>query len=400
MDGNTIPIGENTTVIVKASGDLFLKGEEQNEVRFQGSEDRIRVNQSNDTLYVETHASMDLDVPRRANVVIEKVGGSAFLQDLDGSLGIQKIGGDLALQRMGTVRIEKVGGGCLVDGVSDTLTVGKVGGDMVVRQLAGSLELGNCGGDGDLQVLGLGPLEARAGGDLHVYFTTHVEGNVSLRAGGDIHLYIPASINARFNINSSGETIDLNLNRQGNRAVQTLKTRHYEFTLGEGGVLVEVLAGGDIYIGDEEAEPESITDELENREAAWRESRERRGNPSWSAGFGFDRSSAWAEMVSRRAQEAARRAEQRSQAAMRRTEDQIRQAAERQIRQSVEQSFRDDFSPFGMPPTPPEPPRPAPASEPVTDQERKLILEMLRDNKITVEQADKLLAALEGHYSD
>src|SRR5512133_2633096 len=141
MDGNTIPIGENTTVIVKASGDLFLKGEEQNEVRFQGSEDRIRVNQTNDTLYVETHASMDLDVPRRANVIVEKVGGSAFLQDLDGSLGIQKISGDLALRRMGTVRIEKVSGSCLVDGVSDALTVGKVGGDMVVRQLAGSLEV-------------------------------------------------------------------------------------------------------------------------------------------------------------------------------------------------------------------------------------------------------------------
>jgi hypothetical protein len=43
------------------------------------------------------------------------------------------------------------------------------------------------------------------------------------------------------------------------------------------------------------------------------------------------------------------------------------------------------------PPTPPEPPR-----EPVSDEERLAILRMLEQKKITVEQAEQLLAALTG----
>src|SRR5512142_2085685 len=123
MDGNTIPISENTAVIVKSSGDLFLRGQDQSEVRFQGSEDRIRVHQANDTLYIETRASLDVEVPRAAKVIVEKVGGSAFLQDLSGSLVVQKVGGDLSMQRVGALRIEKVGGGCVIDGVGDMLTI-------------------------------------------------------------------------------------------------------------------------------------------------------------------------------------------------------------------------------------------------------------------------------------
>ncbi len=392
MESNTIPINENTTVIVKASGDLFLRGEEMGEVRFRSGEDRIRVHQSNDTVYVETHASMDLEVPRHASIVVEKVGGSAFLQDLDGSLVVQKIGGDLALQRLGTVRVEKVGGTCLVDGVSDALAIGKVGSDLTVRQVAGRLEVGMIGGTGDLQALGLGALEIRAGADLRVYITDGLEGAVNLRAGGSVFLYLPAHVNGKFELNAGGQLFVLDLNRQEKQVMQNIEGRRYEFLLGAGGALVEVQAGADIHVSDEPVEPASILGDLERRESAWQEARERRGSPAWSAGFGFDRSSAWADMVSRRAQEAARRAEQRSQAAMRRTEDQIRQAAERQGRHEFERGF--GF--FGGPPAPPAPVEPA---APVTDQERLLVLQMLQEQKITVEQAEKLLAALEGRFN-
>jgi hypothetical protein len=47
-----------------------------------------------------------------------------------------------------------------------------------------------------------------------------------------------------------------------------------------------------------------------------------------------------------------------------------------------------------VPPVPPVPPRPQ--SEPVTDEERLTILKMLQDKKISLQDAEKLLAALEG----
>jgi hypothetical protein len=43
------------------------------------------------------------------------------------------------------------------------------------------------------------------------------------------------------------------------------------------------------------------------------------------------------------------------------------------------------------PPTPPEPP-----ADPVSEDERMAILKMLAEKKITAQQAEKLLSALEG----
>lgn len=397
MDGNTIPINENTAVIVKSSGDLYMRGQEQSEVRFSGSEDRVRVHQSNDTLYIETRSSIDLEVPREAKVIVEKVGGSAFLQDLKGSIVVQKIGGDLSLQRVGTMRIEKVGGGCMIDGVSGALAIEKVGGDLTVRQAASSVTVETVGGDCDVQTSGGDVLAARAGGNVFAYITEGVREKVTLRAGGDVDVYIPSNSCGRFNINSSGENIFLDFNRQEGQQPQTINSRHYEFSLGEGGPQFEVNAGGDVRVSDATVEPSSITGDLERLENAWTDARGRYSSPGWSGGFGFDRTSAWADMVSRRAQEAARRAEQRVQAATRRTEEQIRQAAEREMHRG------ERYGGFGpMPPVPPAgpmPPMPIQRTAPVSEKERLMVLQMLQEGKITVEQAEQLLAALEGRFN-
>ena len=395
MDGNTIPVGEKTTVIVKASGDLFLEGQDASEVRFQSSEDRIRVHQSNDTLVVETHASMDLIVPRAGSIIIEKVGGSALIQDVSGSVLVQKIGGDLAMQRLGSVRIEKVGGSCMIQDVSEGLSINKIGGDLTVRDVVGAMGIGTVGGDADLQVHTIHALESKAGGDVRLYITEGLAGQVSLRAGGDVAIYLPSSAKGKFVLLSSGEMINIDLNRQEEPMRQSIESRRFEFSLGgeaANGAYLEAQAGGDIRLSDEPVEPEPISDDLERREEAWKEARDRRGSPSWSGGFGFDRTSAWADMISRRAQEAARRAEQRAQSAMRRTEDQIRMAAEREMRRTG--------SWHGVPGAPPPPPAPPPKTVRVTEQERLMVLQMLQENKITVEQAEKLLAALEGRFDE
>jgi len=388
MDGNAIPVKENATVIVKCSGDLFLSGVEQSEVRFQSGEDRIRVNQANDNVYVETHASLDLTVPRRSNVIVERVGGSALIEDLDGTLTVQKVGGDLAMRRLATVRMDKNGGNCMVENVSGELIIGKVGGDLRVRGVSGPIQVGMAGGDLDLVIHGMGVTEGRAGGDAQVYFTEALGERVSVKAGGDASLYLPSSASGSFALNSGGETIQIHLVHGEQPVDQDVEARHHEFALGEGGAKVEVMAGGDIRVTDEFEEPESISEDLDRREDAWNEARERHGQTPWSSGFGFDRSSAWADMISRRAQEAARRAEQRAQAATRRTEDQIRAAAERELRR-VDWQWRG-----GTPPTPPPPP--TASAEPVTEKERLMILQLLQDGKISVEQAEMLLSALEG----
>jgi hypothetical protein len=92
--------------------------------------------------------------------------------------------------------------------------------------------------------------------------------------------------------------------------------------------------------------------------------------------------------------------------AMRRADRQLREA-ERKLHHAHSEhlDFRMRYPGVPIPPRPPSPPRwnaglnasdAESTNPPVSDEERMTILKMLQEKKITSEEADKLLAALEG----
>jgi hypothetical protein len=96
------------------------------------------------------------------------------------------------------------------------------------------------------------------------------------------------------------------------------------------------------------------------------------------------------ERATRQAETASREIEERIQAAMRRVEEKTRS-----------RTFRMGFeaSP-SVPPAPVEPVKPVPSAQAprgrVSEEERRLILQMLAEQKITTDEAVNLLDALEG----
>lgn len=91
--------------------------------------------------------------------------------------------------------------------------------------------------------------------------------------------------------------------------------------------------------------------------------------------------------VHERVEEAARRAQKHAEQAARRAERQARNASHH-VRANVSIGrWKWDSSSQGAP-TPP--------SEPVTDEERMAILRMLQEKKISADEAEKLLSALDG----
>jgi len=94
--------------------------------------------------------------------------------------------------------------------------------------------------------------------------------------------------------------------------------------------------------------------------------------------------------VRHKVDQAARRAEQK----LRRAEGKIKMA-EHKLHRYGQIGANVDVGRWKWNVTP-DTVQPGGANEPVTDQERMSILKMLQDKKITSEQADKLLAALEG----
>jgi hypothetical protein len=99
--------------------------------------------------------------------------------------------------------------------------------------------------------------------------------------------------------------------------------------------------------------------------------------------------SGFGERISRRVEQAAERAQRKIEAANRRIEQKVH-AAERRGRAKVALGigrWNWDLSPKGVP---------VPPKAPVSDEERLAILKMLQEKKISAEDAEKLLAALEG----
>ena len=390
MEMKSVPVNENMIIVIRTSADLFLSGEDPMEVRFFGSEDRLQVRKEEGVLRIENHSGMDLIVPRSVRVRVEKVGGSAFLQDL-GALDIQKVGGELSMQRVGQVEIGKVGGSLTVRAVNGPFHVQKVGGDLQARELSGPVLADMVGGEINVQAVDGENLAMRAGGDLTVYLTRSLPQVMELRAGGNCELYIPSEANAHFDLDSGNEQIEVRVAQGETPMQEDIERRRYEFSLGDGTGKVEMRAGGDVLVSDEAREPSSLSSEFERLETSWQNARENRARYGWPGHFDPERSADWADMISRRAQEAARRAEQRAQNVARRVEEQTRRTVDREVRK-VGQGFSFGFDA----PVPPAPPK----ASTVTEKERMLVLQMLQENKITVDQAEALLRALEGRYNE
>jgi hypothetical protein len=242
-------------------------------------------------------------------------------------------------------------------------------------------------------------------------------GQSNVTANGDIVCRVPPEANATLRLNSMGASIAVNVPGM----TQTVEQRNYELKLGNGEVPINLTAQGDIAVV---AQPFDA-DAREGRQKFKVRDREKEGDFDFDFDFDLDFdmntgafASDWAafgqrfgkdfgERLAQRAREAAERAaskvqakaERKAERAARRAEERARQAerhAEAHARRA-EQRWGADFGPrrawrVERPPAPPEPPR-----EPVSDEERLAILRMLEEKKITVEQAEQLLAALSGN---
>jgi dsDNA-specific endonuclease/ATPase MutS2 len=114
------------------------------------------------------------------------------------------------------------------------------------------------------------------------------------------------------------------------------------------------------------------------------------------------------ERIAQRSRQASERATVRMQEKMRRMQEKLdRKLAEAQRRADQKARAAQRHAhlkvagrrmwDFPMPPTPPT--TPEPPGEAVSDEERLTILRMLEEKKITLEEADNLLSALEGKGS-
>jgi hypothetical protein len=270
-----------------------------------------------------------------------------------------------------------------VRGVKGLLSCDTVSGDFSVRGVEGLVGCGSVSGDLDAAFLE-GGLEAVVSGDASLKSDFTPGCTYQISASGNVSAKFPANANAQFQVTATG-----NIRHKVDWSeVTELTGTALTGRVGDGEANVEITSSGNVALRsmDEakefifgfepedvelDVELESMAEEIERSIQVHMVQMERL-NEQIEAELGRIDDTA----IQRKVQKATRKAE--------RAAERARLKADRAQRRWQRMS-----------PQPPTPPR-RPKADPVTEEERLMILRMIQEGKISTDEAARLLEALEG----
>lgn len=394
-------VGNNPRIRIESvGGDLSVVGWDGNDLLLKGDEDEIRFEQTGEVVSVFSSDDLSLRVPRGASLEFPMIGGDASIRGVVGGCELKEVAGDLSIRDIGAITIDTIHGDlslsntkgnvyvknihsdASIRNVEGNLEIESIADDLSLREVKGNLHVKNAHGDvsihdvegnvvldsvaDDLALRGArGDIKVNVGEDVVVYLDPKTDAEYSIHAGDDILLVLPKNANATLDMRADEIFMDWQ-GTENDDATQRV------VTLGDGSAKINLNAGGEIRVSNR-ADAGNSVDEFGN-----------------FAGLNFDWSG-FGERISRQVEQATTRAAKRAEEAARRAE----RHAERHLRRGkgglVAGRWNWDFKGAPKPPMPPEPP-----SEPVSEEERMAILKMLAEKKITAQQAEELLNALDG----
>ena len=346
--------------IESIEGDLRLVGWENNEILVRSDEEVVTLQQNGDDVNISCQDDLTLNVPKNSRVHIQTIIGDASVRGVEGNFGADQLNGDVAIRDAGKVTLGAVKSDFSLRVAKGDVHVKSVGGDASLREVNGNLTLDSVSDDLAIRGVG-GNLKVDVDADAVIHLDPKLGQEYSVVAGDDIMLVLPEDANTTLTLNADRIAVNF-------PGVKTNDSTSKVITLGEGAAKIDLNAGGRVLVSTSTGAADSA-DEFGNFAGMmfdwgdWgREVGEYWGNYGREIG----------ERVSRQARETARR-------------------AERKVRHAVghrhaRMKWTVDFDNLPK----------APKREPVSEEERMTILRMLAEKKITSEQAEQLLSALEG----
>lgn len=363
----TISAGRTPKVILEnIEGDLSLVGWEGDDILLKGDSDEIHFTHNGDEVKISCDDDISIRVPRAASVFIHKIGGDASIRGIMGALELKEIEGDLSMRDVNSVAIDTIHSDFSMRGGKGNLFIKTAHNDVSIRDVDGHVTFDSIADDLALRDV-RGNVTANVAEDVVLYVNPQPGNIYSVTAGEDILLVMPPKANATLTLNA--DEIDIEWKGVTNDSDATSRV----ITLGDGSANITLNAGGDIRVSNQSDAGESAEDF---------------GN---FAGMNFDWSG-FGDRISRQVEQAARgvsrRAEELGRNAERKAEEAVRRMNRRGPKVAVGVGrWNWDLSPKGVPMTP---------KPQASEEERLVILKMLQEKKITAEEADNLLSALEG----
>jgi hypothetical protein len=365
MKQTTVPMKEDARLIIRSGADVLVEGNDLPQLTaIVDDSDSFRMKDEGGAIYIRADADARLRVPAGVSLTLEKIGGDAGLMNLKGQVIVQRVGGDLTVQHCKDFSVDTVGGDCYFKEIDGSISLNRVGGDTDGFKV-GDFTAHDVGGD--MEVSGVsGKVSVRCGGDAHVQFNTSEIAESRIEAGGDISLYVLPTAKALLHLRSDGEEIKV---EAGGQHLDS-EIESYDLPLGDGGASVELNAGGSIVVKEGKETMGEFTFVFEDLEDNWRD-------------FGKEIEDKIRQSM-KGVNHGLRQAGWHTSEAMRKAADKMDEALQQRDGKVIGFSFDNE---------PAEPVKKE--KKVVSDQERILVLKMLQEKKISVEEAEKLLQALE-----
>lgn len=419
MDKQFVTTSASPHITLDVGGNLSLKGQDSNEVMAKSSDpEDITLESHDDQVTIHSTADCTVRVPRLAVVHVQAARGDATIKALEGELAIDQLDGNLTLRYVGKTTISRINGDLTAKYVSGNLAMDDVSGDVAVRDVQGDFIVnGSLHGNLNLSDVD-GHAKANADGNIMLRLEPTPMHQYEFNSQGNLFCRLPEDASVEISVSKASQ---VRVNLPGIHATAPVQTP-YALTLGDGDAKISLSAGGsvaldthapdwemedfDIEIGPEvEGMADAISQQISQQVDSQVRMMEDQLNAQLS-GLSMRLSAAklteeQARRIEERAREASERAASRAQEKMRRAQEKMEQKmASMQRKMEMRNRERDRISrherhhwSFNIP-TPPVPP--SGPGEQVSEDERLMILRMLQEKKITMEEADQLLSALEG----
>jgi len=354
----TISAGRTPKIVIEnIAGDLSLVGWEGDDILLKGNDDELQFNQNGEMLNITCQDDLSLRVPKASSIFIRKVAGDASIRGVMGGIELLEIEGDLSIRDVDSVAIGTVHSDFSLRGAKGHLSVKSAHSDVSIRDVDGNVVLESVADDLALRDV-RGNISANVAEDVVIYLNPQAGNVCSVNAGDDILLVMPPKSNATLTL--TADEIDIEWKGIANDEDATTRV----VTIGDGSSIVTLKAGGNI----------RVTNKADAGDTA-----EDFGN---FAGVGVD----WSGFGERISRQTERRAAKQVDEAVRRATERVNRRGAPKVNVGVGR-WSWDLSPKGVP---------MPPKSQATDEERMTILKMLQEKKITAEDAENLLAALEG----
>ena len=371
----TVPI-----IIQAVGGDLRLRARDGGGLVLDGDGATVEQIGEGQPYLVRCGGDLRMTVPDNVDVSAQSVGGDAKITDVGGKTDVQAIGGDLIVRGTSNIQIKSVGGDLRMKRVEGNVTVESVGADATIREVSGAVWIANIGADLYMRNIDGGCKVEWVNTDLVLSIDFIAGQEYHFSVGNDILCRVQPDTNAQFILPLTTEArldipAEVEKNVDADQQIVTLGDGAAIVTLDNADTLRLVGEGEDYMINF----GIQIEEELEARLATLEEKLSTQLE-------GLD------ERIQAKTAQFATQAEQfaeRAQKQAERTAERIRRSLDRQPRKRKPGPRRVVIGMHGKDAVKRK------NDEPVSEQERLLILKMVQENKISIEEAERLLAALD-----